>query len=80
METLHLLLKYVLSFTISHMKSPLAFAIRPRGINEVIGQQHLLGEDSFLKKSVEKRLPISMIFFGPPGTGKTTLAKLMRVR
>ena len=57
------------------MKSPLAFAIRPTSLNEVIGQKHLLGEDSFLLQSVAKNRPFSMIFFGPPGTGKTTLAE-----
>ncbi|MBO5529126.1 MAG: replication-associated recombination protein A [Bacilli bacterium] len=57
------------------MRQPLAFAVRPQSLTDVIGQRHLLGEDSFLIKSVEKKIPFSMIFFGPPGTGKTTLAE-----
>ena len=57
------------------MKQPLAFSLRPKTLDEVIGQKHLLGEDSFLKRSVLKKTPFSMIFFGPPGTGKTTMAE-----
>ena len=57
------------------MKQPLAFSLRPKTLDEVIGQKHLLGEDSFLKRSVDKKTPFSLIFFGPPGTGKTTMAE-----
>lgn len=49
--------------------------MRPQSLQEVIGQRHLLGEDSFLLKSVEKKIPFSMVLFGPPGCGKTTIAE-----
>ncbi len=48
--------------------------LRPKTINEIIGQSHLLSNDSFLKKMVEKQYLCSLIFFGPPGIGKTSLA------
>ena len=57
------------------MRTPLAFSMRPQSLQEVIGQRHLLGEDSFLLKSVEKKIPFSMVLFGPPGCGKTTIAE-----
>ena len=57
------------------MREPLAFRMRPKLLEEVIGQTHLVGEGSFLRKSVEKKTPFSLIFFGPPGTGKTTIGE-----
>ena len=57
------------------MREPLAFRMRPKTLDEVIGQTHLVGPGSFLQKSVEKKTPFSMIFFGPPGTGKTTIGE-----
>lgn len=54
---------------------PLAFRVRPKTLDEVIGQEQLVGPDGFLRKSVEKKALFSLILFGPPGTGKTTIAE-----
>ena len=54
--------------------APLAVRMRPRTLDEVIGQQHLLGEGAPLRRLVEGDAPLSVILYGPPGTGKTTLA------
>ena len=55
---------------------PLAEALRPRTLDEVIGQSHLLGEGRPLRLAFQSGKPHSMIFWGPPGVGKTTLARL----
>ncbi|GAB3428194.1 replication-associated recombination protein A [Niabella aquatica] len=57
--------------------TPLAERIRPRKLDDVVGQQHLIGKNSILRKSVENRSLGSVIFWGPPGTGKTTLANII---
>jgi len=57
--------------------APLAEALRPRSIDEVVGQRHLLGPGKPLRLAFESRTPHSMILWGPPGVGKTTLARLM---
>jgi len=57
--------------------APLAEALRPKTLDEVIGQQHLLGPNKPLRLAFESRTPHSMILWGPPGVGKTTLARLM---
>ncbi|MFC4002369.1 replication-associated recombination protein A [Prauserella oleivorans] len=57
--------------------SPLAVRMRPRTLDEVVGQQHLLGEGAPLRRLVEGAAPASVLLYGPPGTGKTTLANLV---
>jgi len=57
--------------------APLAEALRPRSLDEVIGQRHLLGPGKPLRVAFESGKPHSMILWGPPGTGKTTIARLM---
>jgi putative ATPase len=56
---------------------PLAARMRPTNLDEFVGQQHLLGPNKPLRKAIEQGLLHSMILWGPPGTGKTTLARLM---
>ena len=57
--------------------APLAELLRPKALDEVVGQQHLLGPGKPLRLAFESKTPHSMILWGPPGVGKTTLARLM---
>ena len=57
------------------MLKPLAFRMRPNKIEDIIGQEHLIGKNGFLNNSIKKKIPISFILYGPPGCGKTTLAE-----
>ena len=57
--------------------APLATRIRPQTLDEVVGQAHLLGPGAAFRRLVEQQRPVSMILWGPPGTGKTTLARLV---
>ena len=56
---------------------PLAARLRPRSIDEFVGQQHLTSPGKSIREAIDKRLPHSMILWGPPGVGKTTLAKII---
>jgi putative ATPase len=57
--------------------APLAVRMRPRSLDEVVGQQHLLGPRAPLRRLVEADEPMSLVLYGPPGTGKTTLAHVI---
>lgn len=56
------------------MKKPLAYRMRPTNIDEVVGQQHLVGPNKIIRRMVEAHMLSSMILYGPPGTGKTSIA------
>lgn len=56
---------------------PLAERMRPQTLDEVIGQTHLLGDHEILRQIVKNREPVSLILWGPPGSGKTTLARVI---
>ena len=58
-------------------ESPLAARLRPRNLDEVVGQKHILGKDKLLYRAIKADKISSIIFYGPPGTGKTTLAKVI---
>jgi len=58
-------------------ESPLAARMRPRTLDEVVGQEHIIGKDKLLYRAIKADKISSVIFYGPPGTGKTTLAKVI---
>ena len=58
-------------------ESPLASRMRPTTLEEVVGQEHIIGKDKLLYRAIRADKLSSIIFYGPPGTGKTTLAKVI---
>lgn len=70
------LFDYMRSNTMEN-EAPLAFRIRPKTLEEVVGQQHIIGKDKLLYRAIKADKLSSIIFYGPPGTGKTTLAKVI---
>ena len=61
----------------AHASAPLAVRMRPRTLDELVGQQHLLAPGSPLRRLVEGDQPMSLLLWGPPGTGKTTIASIL---
>jgi putative ATPase len=59
------------------MEKPLAERMRPKTLEEVVGQNHIIGRDKLVSKLVTAGKPFSLIFWGPPGSGKTTLARII---
>ena len=58
-------------------ESPLAARLRPRTLDEVVGQSHIIGKDKLLYRAIQADKISSVVLYGPPGTGKTTLAKVI---
>ena len=64
----------------NEIPQPLAARLRPRDLDEYVGQEHLLGEGKVLRRLIESDQVSSMVFWGPPGVGKTTLARIIAKR
>ena len=70
------LFEYAKSKTLDR-ESPLASRLRPTTLDEIVGQEHIVGKDKLLYRAIKADKLTSVIFYGPPGTGKTTLAKVI---
>lgn len=57
---------------------PLAYKLRPKKFNDIVGQDHLIGKNGVINRMIEKKRVSSMILFGPPGTGKTSIANIIK--
>src|ERR1700761_2978638 len=66
-----------LNFVMTPPPAPLAERLRPQTLDQLVGQQHLTGKGSVLRTAIEHGKPPSMILWGPPGTGKTTIAGII---
>ena len=62
------------------MYQPLADRIRPQSLDEVLGQSHILGRDGLLRRVIDSGKIPNMVFYGPSGTGKTTVANIIAQR
>ena len=71
------LFSYAREINAKKQEAPLAARMRPKTLEEVVGQSHILGEDKMLTRAIRADKLRSVIFYGPPGTGKTTLAKVI---
>ena len=65
------------SLFLEKLEEPLATRMRPETLDEYAGQAHLVGKGKMLRRIIESDKPYSMIFWGPPGVGKTTLARII---
>ena len=71
------LIFYFFKSEILNQNIPLAEKLRPKTLDDVLGQEHLTGEKGTIRKMLENNSLNSLIFWGPPGTGKTTLAEII---
>lgn len=66
-----------ISPTSDDIHAPLAYRMRPSQLDDIVGQEHIIGPDTVLRKALERDNLHSFVFYGPPGTGKTTIARII---